>query len=139
VRVGRPSPERHDPVVVVFGDGDKKELKELLIRLSPYTKAAVQGVQQVMIGQPRCLILAKASDAALVQTLIPLLERNGVKAAVYKDMRTGQPPKAQASSTGLAAANADVGVCSFFGATPQQVCPYGARCKFTCYGGPPRC
>jgi hypothetical protein len=136
--MGRPVPERHDPVVVVFGDGDKKGLKELLKRLSPSANAAVQGVQQVMMGQPRCLILAKASDAALVQTLIPLLEQDGVKAAVYKDMRTGQPPKAQASSTGLAAANTGVGVCGYFGATPQQACPYGDRCKFPCYGGQPR-
>jgi hypothetical protein len=136
---GKPARERHDPVVVVFGDGDKKGLKELLKSLSPSANSAVQGVQQVMMGQPRCLLYAKASDAALVQTLIPLLEQNGVNAAVYKDMRTGQPSKAQASSTGLATANASVGVCGFYGATPQQPCPYGDQCKFMCYGGQPRC
>jgi hypothetical protein len=137
-RAGRRSPERQDPVVVVFGPGEKKDLKELLKRLSPHTATAVKGVQQVMQGAPRCLIFAKASDAALVQTLVPLLNQHGYQAAVYKDKRTGQPPKAQASSTGLAGANAALQVCTYFGATPQQPCPYGPSCKLVCYGGRPK-
>lgn len=137
-RGASPPPERQDPVVVVFGSGEKKSLKELMKRLSPNAFAAVAGVQQVITGAPRCLIFAKASNAALVQTLIPLLERDGINAAVYKNMMTGQPPKAQVSSTGLAAANAAARVCNYYGATPRQICPWGDRCKFTCWGGQPR-
>jgi hypothetical protein len=121
---------------VVFGSGEKAALKETLKRLSPGAFAALEGVQQVMVGAPRCLLFAKASNAALVQTLVPLLERNGYQAAVYKDMRTGQVPKAQASSIGLAAANAAVGMCPYSGSTPQLVCPDYPKCNYVCT--PPR-
>jgi hypothetical protein len=128
--------KKHEAAVVVFGTGDKKGLKEMLSQLSPTAAAAIEGAQQVMTGAPRFLLLAKASNVQLVQTLVPLLISRGLRAANYKSKQTGQAPKSQAAMGGLQAAAGQGGVCRYF-ATGTD-CPFAGRCKFICKNGPPR-
>ena len=78
---GPSSTTRHEAAVVVFGNGAKKALKVLIQKLSPTAAAALEGVQQVMTGAARCLLLSKASNVELIQTLVPLLQANGCRAA----------------------------------------------------------
>ena len=72
-----------------------------------------------MTGAPRFLLLAKASNVQLVQTLVPLLIGQGCRAANYKSKQTGQAPKSQAAVVGLQAAAGQGGVCRYFAAKAQ--------------------
>ena len=120
----------------MFGNGDKKGLKELLSKLSPTAAAAVEGAQQVMTGAPRFLLLAKASNVQLVQTLVPLLIGQRCRAANYKSKQTGQAPKSQAAVVGLQAAAGQGGVCRY--SATGVACPFAGRCKYICKSGAPR-
>ena len=123
-------PNRDEAAVVVFGDGDKKKLKELLNDLSPTAYAAMVGAIRPKTGAARYVLTAKAHNVMLVQTLVPLLNARGIRAANYENKRTGQAPRSQAAFDGLQANANSAGICKYYAA--QTACPF-AQCKYICW------
>ena len=125
-----PSLNRDEPAVVVFGEGAKDKLKEMLKDLSPTAYAAMVGAVQPKTGAPRYILTAKAHNVMQVQTLVPLLNAHGIRAANFENKRTGQAPRSQAALGGLQANANQSRVCKYFAA--QTSCPF-ARCKYICW------
>ena len=125
-----PSLNRDEPAVVVFGEVAKDKLKQMLKDLSPTAYAAMVGAVQPKTGAPRYILTAKAHNVMQVQTLVPLLNAHGIRAANFENKRTGQAPRSQAALGGLQANANQSGVCKYFAA--QTSCPF-ARCKYICW------
>ena len=126
------------PAVVIFGDGPKANLDQLLVSLDPTAAAAVVSARPSKHGAPRCVLHCKVSSLPLVQSLVPLLRRDRVPAAVFvKPSGPGVTPKTQQAQAGLDAATANAGVCNYY--AMSRPCPFfekDGKCRFACYGGP---
>jgi hypothetical protein len=119
------------PAVVVFGNGDKNELKAAVTRLSPNAGAAVCSVHKIVRGAARTHLHCKASNVALVQSLVGLMRAEGFQCAKYEDQAPG---KAQQAAMGLAGAVITADVCKYFQAGLQ--CPHltqKGKCRWKCW------
>lgn len=126
------------PAVVVFGNGEKKELKASLHKLSNGAASAVCSIHKITNGAPRSILHCKASNLQLVQSLVGIMRgTGGWRVAVYEDKSV--LPKNQQANYGLAGAIAKADLCRNF--ANGISCPHVARkgkCRFHCWGGPPQ-
>ena len=127
------------PAVVVFGTGDKNQLKGVLQGLSPGAALAVCSVHRITKGTPRYELHCKQSNVGVVLTFVDLLSRQGWSVAAYSEQRgaVGHVPKAQQASLGLAGANMGAGICKYF--QNRETCPHLTNrgwCFFHCWSGP---
>ena len=126
------------PAVVVFGNGEKKELKASLYKLSNGAASAVCSIHKITNGAPRSVLHCKASNLQLVQSLVGIMRgTGGWRVAVYEDKSV--LPKNQQANYGLAGAIAKADLCRHF--ANGISCPHVVRkgkCRFHCWGGPPQ-
>ena len=131
--------EHVGPSVVVFGDYDKKVLREAARNLHPTAASVVLSMHKVVIGQPRIELHCRASQVTLVESLVPLLRANSYQCAVWEAQGASKAGLAGAAGTGLGRAAGKAGLCRYF--VKQAQCPHRASangCKFVCYDGQPR-
>jgi membrane-associated HD superfamily phosphohydrolase len=127
------------PAVVVFGEGSKPALKQLLASVAPAAASAVVSIHKITTGAPRCVLHCKSSNMQIVHSLVAALSGQ-TRAAIYEDRSPfpGASPKAKQAANGLAKATTTAGVCRYFASGER--CPHldrNGRCNFICYCGPP--
>ena len=124
------------PAIVVFGEGDKRKLRKRLKELDAEANESVESILEIKTGKARFEIHCQASQLAVVEAFLPLLQEDGGSCAIWEPWADRKPKTGLAgkSAGGLRTSSHKAGMCHYM--TAGDDCPFANKpggCRWHCW------